>query len=229
MRGPGAGSQTCPDDDSGLKLPAGFCATVFADGIGHARQMVVAPNGVLYVNTWSGRYYGNDTPHAGGFLVALQDKNGSGKADVVERFGETVQTGGHGGTGIGMYKGSLFAESDDQILRYSLSADSIVPNSSAETIVSGLPLSGDHPMHPFIISAQGKMYVDVATPTNSCQVKNRQLESPAKTRAPNLRPEAVFGSTTRIRRIRPFHQLSVTLRESAMLKVLPSTQADESS
>src|ERR1700748_2980360 len=97
--------QACPNDDSGMKLPAGFCATVFAARIGHARHMVVAPNGVLYVNTWSGRYYGNDTPHAGGFLVALQDKNGSGKAEVIERFGETALSGGHGGTGIGMYKG----------------------------------------------------------------------------------------------------------------------------
>ncbi|PYX70866.1 MAG: glucose dehydrogenase, partial [Acidobacteria bacterium] len=51
--GAGLGSQTCPSNDSGLKLPAGFCATVFADNIGHARHMVVAPNGVLYVNTWS--------------------------------------------------------------------------------------------------------------------------------------------------------------------------------
>src|SRR5208282_1343922 len=65
-----AKSQACPNDDSGLKLPAGFCASVFADGIGHARHMVVASNGVVYVNTWSGEYYGNDTPHAGGFLVA---------------------------------------------------------------------------------------------------------------------------------------------------------------
>src|ERR1700688_3424969 len=85
-------SQACPNDDSGLKLPAGFCATVFADNIGHARHMVVAPSGVLYVNTWSGTYYGKDTPHAGGFLVALQDKSGEGKADEIERFGETVQT-----------------------------------------------------------------------------------------------------------------------------------------
>src|ERR1017187_5674217 len=86
-----AKSHTCPDDDSGLKLPAGFCATVFADGIGHARHMVVAPSGVVYVNTWSGMYYGNDTPHAGGFLVALQDKSGRGKADAIERFGDTMQ------------------------------------------------------------------------------------------------------------------------------------------
>src|SRR5580700_3703921 len=75
-------SQACPNDASALTLPPGFCATVFADGIGHARHMVVAPSGVLYVNTWSGRYYGNDTPHAGGFLVVLQDKGGTGKADV---------------------------------------------------------------------------------------------------------------------------------------------------
>src|SRR5438067_1714796 len=64
-----AKSQACPNDGSGLTLPAGFCATVFADGIGHARHMVVSPSGALYVNTWSGRYYGNDTPHPGGFLV----------------------------------------------------------------------------------------------------------------------------------------------------------------
>jgi glucose/arabinose dehydrogenase/mono/diheme cytochrome c family protein len=174
----GANSRACPNDDSGLKLPAGFCATVFADDIGHACHMVVAPSGVLYVNTWSGRYYGNDTPHSGGFLVALQDKSRTGKADVIERFGETVQSGGAGGTGIGMYKGSIYAEIDDRIVRYSLPAGSVVPSASAETIVSGLPLGGDHPMHPFIINAEGKMYVDVASATNSCQLKNRILKSP---------------------------------------------------
>src|ERR1700678_1014917 len=171
-------SSTCPNDDSSLKLPPGFCATVFADGIGHARHLVVSPSGLVYVNTWSGRYYGNDAPHAGGFLVALQDKSGTGKADVIERFGETVQSGGRGGTGIGLYKDSIYAEINDRIVRYSLSGGAIVPSGSADTIVSGLPLTGDHPMHPFIINAEGSMYVDVATATNSCQLKNRTLKSP---------------------------------------------------
>ena len=175
---PEASNPSCPNDDSGLMLPAGFCATIFADGIGHARQMVASPSGVLYVNTWSGRYYGNDKPHEGGFLVALKDKDGSGKADETERFGETVEGGGHGGTGIGMYKGSLFAEINDRIVRYSLPADAIVPKGSADTIVSGLPLGGDHPMHPFLIDPEGKMYVDVATATNACQQKNRTPHSP---------------------------------------------------
>jgi mono/diheme cytochrome c family protein len=41
-----------------------------------------------------------------------------------------------------------------------------------------LPLGGDHPMHPFIIDAQGSMYVDVGTASNACQLQNRQLKSP---------------------------------------------------
>jgi glucose/arabinose dehydrogenase/mono/diheme cytochrome c family protein len=177
-RGPETKHQACSNDDSGLKVPSGFCATIFADDVGHARHMVVGPSGVVYVNTWSGDYYGNAATHAGGFLVALQDKTGAGKADVTERFGETVQSGGAGGTGIGMYKGSIYAESKDRIVRYSLPAGSIVPRDPPDTIVSGLPLGGDHPMHPFIINAEGLMYVDVASATNSCQSQNRTAKSP---------------------------------------------------
>src|ERR1700722_18958077 len=170
-------SQACASDDSGLKLPAGFCATIFADGIGHARQLVVAPNGVVYVNTYVGDPPDEKLP-TGGFLVALEDKTGAGKAGVPERFGETVATGGAGGTGIALYKGSIYAELNDRIVRYGLAAGSIVPQGPATTVVSGLPLGGDHPMHPFAITADGTMYVDVGTATNSCQLKNRTLKSP---------------------------------------------------
>jgi glucose/arabinose dehydrogenase/mono/diheme cytochrome c family protein len=169
---------SCPNNDTGLKLPAGFCAVVFADGIGHARHLVVSPSGVVYVNTWSGKYYGGEVPHAGGFLVALEDKTGSGTADVIQRFGETAQTGAAGGTGIGLYKDWIYAEVNDRIVRYALPPGSIVPRGAPETIVSGLPLGGDHPMHPFIIDSKGSMYIDVATATNACQLQNRQPGSP---------------------------------------------------
>ena len=56
-----------------------------------------------------------------------EDKAGAGKADVIERFGETAQTGGAGGVSIGMYKGSIYAEINDRIVRYTLLADAIVP------------------------------------------------------------------------------------------------------
>jgi glucose/arabinose dehydrogenase/mono/diheme cytochrome c family protein len=170
--------QACADDNGGITLPSGFCAGVFADNLGHPRHMAIAPNGVLYVNTWSGRYYGNDTPPPGGFLIALQDRTGTGKADVVTRFGPDFASGNHGGTGIALYNGALYAETNDSIVRYALPAGTIVPTGTPDVVVSGLPLTGDHPMHPFIIDPKGAMYVDLGSATNACQIENRIANSP---------------------------------------------------
>jgi glucose/arabinose dehydrogenase/mono/diheme cytochrome c family protein len=163
---------------AGLKLPPGFCATVFADKLGHARHLAIAASGVVYVNTWSGRYYHFGPVHQGGFLVALQDTTGSGKADVIERFGATAAQGAKGGTGIAVYQGAVYAEESDRIERYALSPGSILPKGPPEVVVSGLPLGGDHPMHPFAIDADGVLFIDVASATNACQERNRQLRSP---------------------------------------------------
>ena len=178
QRGAAPSTPACPGDNGGITLAPGFCATVFADNIGHARHLVVAPNGVVYVNTWSGLYYGNDRPPPGGFLVALQDTNGDGRAEVVRRFGPGVESGNAGGTGITLHNGALYAETNDRIVRYSLPAGEITPTGTPDVIVSGLPLTGDHPMHPFAIDAQGNLYVDLASATNSCQVQNRMPNSP---------------------------------------------------
>ena len=86
---PASAAGACVGDNGGITLSPGFCATVFADKLGHARHLAVAPNGVVYVNTWSGRYYHNDTPPPGGFLIALQDTKGDGQADKIVRFGPT--------------------------------------------------------------------------------------------------------------------------------------------
>src|SRR2546428_4173700 len=175
---PATTKQVCAVDNGGITLPAGFCATVFADNIGHARHLVVAPNGVVYVNTWSGRYYHNDTPPPGGFLVALHDTNGDGRADVTTRFGATREQGSAGGTGIALYHGGLFAEVNDRIVRYALPAGVIAPTGAPEVTVSGLPLTGDHPMHPFAIDGQGGLYVNLGSNTKPCQVQNRLPHSP---------------------------------------------------
>jgi glucose/arabinose dehydrogenase len=144
---------SCSGGGGGITLPKGFCATIFADNIGHARQLVVAPDGTVFVNTWSGVYYGNDKPHAGGFLVALKDAKGAGQADVNVRFGQTFVEGSHGGTGIALYKHWLYAEVNDRILRYRLKEGEAAPTGQAEIILSGMPINGDHPMHPFAIDS----------------------------------------------------------------------------
>src|SRR6516165_6391324 len=168
----------CPETDAGLSLPNGFCATIFADKIGHARQLAVAPDGTVYVNTWSGIYYGNDKPHVGGFLVALKDTKGTGHADVNVRFGPTFAEGAHGGTGIFLYKDWLYTELNDQIVRYQLKAGEVASTGTPETILSGMPITGDHPMHGFAIDKDGNLFVEMGTATNACEKQNRMPHSP---------------------------------------------------
>src|SRR5947208_9324514 len=140
--------KTC-ESDAGITLPAGFCATIFADNLGHARHLTVAPNGDVFVNTWSSMYtMMKNAP--GGYIVAVRDADHDGRAEIVERFGTIHQDGKPGGgTGIAVHNGALYVEVDDKIVRYALGADSLVPKSQPQAMVTGLPQSGDHPMHPF--------------------------------------------------------------------------------
>ena len=170
----------CPADNGGITLPEGFCATVFADTLGHARHIAIAPNGDVFVNTWSGRYYGNAPPPRGGFLVALRDTTGDGVADAITRFGDSVQSGGTGGTGIALHRGALFAEANDKILRYQLTSGALAPTAAPTIVVTRLPLTGDHPAHPFAIHSGGTMYVNSGSATNACGVRDRALESPGR-------------------------------------------------
>jgi glucose/arabinose dehydrogenase len=165
----------CSNDGIGITLPPGFCATVFADNLGNTRHIAVAADGTVYANTWNGSsYFRGTTGNPNGFLVALQDTDHDGKADKVTYFGMTPAEGSKGGTGIGLYKNAVYAEMNDEIVRYPLAAGSDVPTGKPEVVVSGMPVTGDHPMHPFVIDANGQMFVDMGTATNSCQPKNRQ-------------------------------------------------------
>jgi len=181
----------CADPEPGITLPRGFCATVFADDIGHARQLAVAPDGTVFANTWSGVYYNNDTPPAGGFVVAMKDTDGDGQADDIERAGQTFAQGGKGGTGIYLYKDWVYAELDDKIVRYHLRDGRIDPIAPPEVVVSDMPIDGDHPMHPFIIDSDGKLFVSMGSATNACERQNRMPQS--KGHAPCIELETRAG------------------------------------
>src|SRR5262249_51792241 len=97
---------------------------------------------------------------------------------VIRRFGPDKSAGAAGGTGIGLYNGGLYAELNDKIVRYARAAGEIAPAGKSQTVGAGMPLTGDHPMHPFIIDAKGNMFVDSGTATNACQADNRMPLSP---------------------------------------------------
>jgi glucose/arabinose dehydrogenase len=142
---------------------------VVADNLGHLRHMALGPDGTIYANTWANpMYYVGQPPPPGGFLVAIKP-SGDGKAQVT-RFGQTPADGVEGGVGVAVYGGYVYAEVNDKIVRYKLPAGGGVPQGkSPEVVLSGMPLGGNHPMHPFVIDPKGQIFVDMGTATNACQ------------------------------------------------------------
>jgi glucose/arabinose dehydrogenase len=163
-----------------VTVPDGFRISVFAEGIGSARHAAAAPSGVVYVNTWRSPYDTTRATPPGGFVVALRDTDGDGRADDIARFGPTPASGSRGGTGIAVYRGAVYVEADSTVLRYRLPEGRPVPTGAPDTIVTGLPASGGHPMHPIAIDSSGNLYVNVGSDTNACQEQDRQAESPGR-------------------------------------------------
>lgn len=171
-----AAAAACSGGTAELVLPAGFCATVFADSIAHGRHVTVAPNGDVYV-TLEGtrpspekRLSDVATRERAASFVALRDTNRDGRADIIRRMG-TV-----GNTGIGLYNGYLYVDEGKSIVRYQRADSALVPAGAREVVVSGLPMTG-HRARNFAIGPDGAMYLNVGSATNSCQLKDRVPES----------------------------------------------------
>src|SRR5262245_61407976 len=152
-----------PDkDDGALKLPPGFRALVVADDLGPLRFMAVAANGDVYVKT---RREG---------IIALRDADGDGRAEVKQSFGSG------GGTGIALRDGWLSHSSDSAVDRYRLNPGELVPKGQPETIVSGLPSERQHAAKSFAFDGDGRLFVEVGSPSNAYGEPDRQLGAKGK-------------------------------------------------
>jgi glucose/arabinose dehydrogenase len=163
----------CTAGTAELTLPAGFCATIFADSIAHARHVAVASNGDVYVTiegTRQSSSSGASAPTAS--FAALRDTNHDGRADIVKRVGAI------GNTGIALANGYLYVDEGAQIVRYARSDTALVPEGKREVVVSGIPMRPGHRARNIAIAGDGTLYLNVGSATNSCQQKDRTNESP---------------------------------------------------
>jgi glucose/arabinose dehydrogenase len=171
------GDGTPVDQDAGIRVPAGFDAQVFAEGVGRARHIAVRDNGDVYVAL--------RRPTEGRGVAALRDEDGDGAADRIEYFGE------HAGTGIAIYDGFLYASSDSAIYRYSLpEGEALVPQSGPEPVAEGFPEQRSHASKAFTFDDAGNLYVNVGAPSNACQEEDRTQGSPGQEPCPLLENHA---------------------------------------
>lgn len=172
---PPARAATCPPTPDTLSLPAGWCAQVFAHGLGAARHLAVGPGGTVYLIT-DGPARTAEPPFPAvdgrGPIIALQDRDGDGRADAGFRFGAT------GGTGLALTGTALFIGEDRRVLRYALDRQSGRPVGSAVVVVSGFPDQRQHAAKSIALDGRGGLYVNVGAPSNACQEVDRRPGSP---------------------------------------------------
>lgn len=164
---------SCDSNIGGIKLAAGFCATVYADGLGVVRHLAVNGNGDVYAAL--------QEVVDGKGVVALRDRHSSGHADLMQHFGDQA------GTGIGIHKGYLYFATPTAVLRYRMASSGMLPVGAAETVVSGFPQQGEHAAKTITFDAAGNLYVNVGAPSNSCQEDDRVANSPGINPCPWLK------------------------------------------
>jgi glucose/arabinose dehydrogenase len=140
----------CDAGNGGITLPAGFCATVFADRVGAPRHLAVTARGDVYVML------------SGGAVLALRDTNADGRADVRASFGRS------GNSGLALRGTDLYADVGAAIVRYRLALGTLAPPSAPDTIVKALP-TGGHGARSVAVDASGNLFVNVGSVSNVCE------------------------------------------------------------
>jgi glucose/arabinose dehydrogenase len=140
-----------PDaDNGGITLPDGFRALVVAENLGQTRFIAISPTGDLYVKKRRGG------------ILALRDADGDGRFETKQEFGQG------GGTGIALRGEWLYHSTDDTVYRYKMTPGELVPAGEPEVIVRDLPREGDHhSAKSFAFDGDGKLYVEVGSPSNA--------------------------------------------------------------
>ena len=143
------------DCDSRIEVPEGFCATLFADGVGPVRHLAVDNSGKVYAATW------REGQLVGGILV-LEDTTRDGIADRRETFGK------EGGSGIAIRDSLLYFATWSTVYRYTLDKSSYLPQREPEAVVTGMPTT-EHGARSIALGADGRLYVNVGVPSNACE------------------------------------------------------------
>ncbi|WP_424135504.1 PQQ-dependent sugar dehydrogenase [Roseomonas chloroacetimidivorans] len=135
-----------------LRLPEGFRAEIWASGMPGARMMTRGEDGTVYVGTRTiGRVY------------AVKEENGTRTTRVLaQRLNNP--------NGVAVRDGALYVIAINQVLRY----DNIASNPNAQPVdlteAFALPTEAHHGWKFAAFGPDGKLYMNVGAPCNSCNV-----------------------------------------------------------
>lgn len=173
----------CDEDNGGITLPDGFCASVVVDSLGPSRHIAIAPNGDLYVKSRSEE----------GGIAALRDTTGDFRPDIIERFSNMTEPGSgtQWETGMVVHDGYIWASNKVAVYRWPMpEGGALVPDGDPDIVVNGFPEQNSHASKSFAFDDSGYIYVNVGAPSNACQEEPRTPGSPGLEPCPQLERQA---------------------------------------
>jgi glucose/arabinose dehydrogenase len=117
-------STTADGCDASIKVPTGFCATVVAEGLGRAQNVVVRANGDLFV------------------ARAASRRDSGGITSIRKQAVQQFWNGPVHGLVLAS-DSTLYASTPHEVLRFRFKGDSLLPRRTVDTIVGGLPSKGE--------------------------------------------------------------------------------------
>ncbi|SMB97648.1 PQQ-dependent sugar dehydrogenase [Deinococcus hopiensis] len=138
--------------DTGLTLPAGFHAAVYASGLNKPRLMAVAPNGDLFV-----------AESGAGQVDVLPNRNGDGVPEGREVFASGLSAP----HSLAFHGGFLYVAGTDSVVRFPYAPGDTRASGAPEKILD-LPAEGLHKTRTLVFGPDDRMYVAVGSTCNAC-------------------------------------------------------------
>ncbi|MYN07614.1 c-type cytochrome [Pseudoduganella aquatica] len=143
---------------SGLKLPKGFRIAVYADKVETARSMAVSGSGVVYVGS-----------RKAGKVYALVDENKDGVAEKVITIAEGLQNP----IGVTLLNGALYVAEISRIIRFDNIDATYAAKPAYKVVKDDLPKETWHGEKFIKAGPDGKIYVPIGAPCNTCNKEDQ--------------------------------------------------------
>lgn len=137
-----------------IKLPPGFTLDVYAEQVTNARAMCWGDKGTLFVGSRSA-----------GNVYALRDEDGDGTAEV--KF--TIASGLEMPVGVAFKEGDLYISVVNGVVKLIAIEDHLSAPPDPVVVTDAYPSEKHHGWKFIAFGPDGKLYIPVGAPCNSCE------------------------------------------------------------